>query len=111
MGAWSGKCERPRANVDHARSLDQNRGSSQRYVPDCSLSVKSCPFPSADAFAKIRLIRKSVEASKHCRNPWTAMEPTGSRCRVASSRETRVGAIFGDKIVGIRRTHPGESVR
>jgi hypothetical protein len=31
MDAWGRKRERPCPHLDHARSLDQSRGSSERY--------------------------------------------------------------------------------
>ena len=57
MGAWAGKRERPRANMDHARSLDldQSRGSSQRFLSDRSRQRKELLFPPAYAFLSVRI--------------------------------------------------------
>jgi hypothetical protein len=41
--------------MDHARSLDQSRGSSQRFLSDRSQQRKELPFPAAYAFVSIRI--------------------------------------------------------
>ena len=41
--------------MDHARSLDQSRGSSQRFLSDHSQRHKELPFPVRYAIVSIRI--------------------------------------------------------